>query len=310
MTNPKNIVLWSPPRTGSTSLISGMHRGLASVHGPTVRGLWEGTGKYGILLPDDARAVTKNNIDLGNHDGNPLSLEYLHWFINRRGMLTKHKPLTGIVGDPRDEPPNRAQLIREGKWNNSVIFKNMRWSDESKNRVQLNQLFDAAILSSAADFHHVILWRRDLFKWFCSTFLFARLSKAHGEIEWDGKQYGLPQSFNSAHFKWHKDRLLTECIDSFKQLPKENTLMIETQSINNISTLTWPDGAVLEIPNQSTVPRGKVVYINTQTNQAVDPIDIVHPYAIEKFHNMEIEFNKKFDWQNLDKNLGFTCQSN
>jgi len=308
MTNPKNIVIWCYQRSGSTSLLRGTRLGLKEIYGLSTAGLWEATGRFGILGPEDAHRRDTKNFDFNPSIDTPTSLTYYPWFINKRRSLRRNR--LGKTGNPRNELPMRARLIREGKWQNSIVFKNMRWSNDSDNiRLELNKLFDTAILTSAAEFYHIVLWRRDLFKWICSKFVFAMTQQAHGTVEWDGQFFGDPENFTGAKFISTAWRILEEFISSSDQLPKEKTIMIETNSINAISELVWPDGAALTVPTNESLSIGKVNYVDTRTGTAVTPIDLIHPYTIRLFRAFEAECNKNLDWQNLDKNLGFTGQS-
>ena len=307
MTNPKNIVIWCPARSGSTSLMRGARLGLKEIHGPSTASLWEATGRYGILGPKDAHG-TEKNFNFAPWIDTPVSLNYHPWFINKRGSLRRNR--LGKTGNPRTELPRRARLIREGNWQNSVIFKNMRWSNDSgRSRLELNELFDTAILTSSAEFHHIVLWRKDLFKWISSTFVFSRTQQAHGTVEWDGKLFGDPAHFTGTKYTSGHYKALEQFIISSSRLPKEKTVMIETNSINAISELVWPDSTRLALPNNATLLTGKVNYVDTRTGAAVTPIDLIHPHAIKLFRAFEAKCNKHLDWQNLDKNLGFTSQS-
>jgi hypothetical protein len=144
---PKNIVVWTLPRSGSTNLqyriAAGQRRAtknantrnLLEVGGVSgiLRGHW-GVG-YEINFDDALPTSTNNDITL---------LNYFHWTINQENNLH----IADAHGNPLDEIKSRSDLIRNKTWSNPVVMKNMRWSRESHFPEKLNELFDKAFLES------------------------------------------------------------------------------------------------------------------------------------------------------------------
>ena len=304
MSLPKNVVIWTLPRAGSTSLLYGIRDAMRAAELPYVHQLWEGTGAWGVLKLKNDRLLGKQ-IDFSKIIDNDveISAECRHWQVGKHGVLRS----VNVIGDPRTEPDNRVNILREGNWINSVVFKNMRWSPESLDRQRLNKDFDDALFASPQQFHNVVLWRRNLFDWLCSRFVFMRVGMSHGTYEWDGTTLiGDPEKFRRGKYKNQAMSVLDEFIATFDKIPKSSSIMVETGAINSMPTIAWPDSTELPIPTGAFEQKdGAMVYINTLTQKRVGPKDLVHPALIDIFRDIEAKANERFDWQNLDKNHGF-----
>lgn len=299
---PKNVVIWTLPRAGSTSMLYGIRDAMKASNLRQVQQLWEGTGVWGILRLRDYKQIGRN-IDFSKSIDHTekLSVDYRHWIVGKHGVLRS----VTATGDPRVEVDNRVNLLREGNWINSVVFKNMRWSPESIDRVYLNKEFDDAIFASPQSFHHVILWRRNIFDWLCSRFVFMRVGIAHGTYEWDGTTF-ISNNWRPIKVRKQVYRVIDEFVNTFDIIPKHNTIMVETGDINSMKKISWPDETTLPLPKDVfKQDLGQMSYINLITQEKVKPVDLLQSCHIDLFSELAEEIDQRYDWQNLDKNSGF-----
>ena len=302
---PKNIVIWTLPRAGSTSVLYGLRDAMRAAKLRNVQQLWEGTGAWGILrLRHDKKLGKSLDFSRRMIIDEEISAEYRRWVVGPQGMLK----MVDTIGDPRIELDNRVNILIEGKWINSVVFKNMRWSPESLDRAGLNKEFDDAIFASPKPFHHIILWRKNMFDWLCSRYVLMRVGMAHGIYEWDGTTLiGDKNRWKPAKYKRQAMAVLDEFIETFKIIPKDKTIMLETSVLNSLNKASWPDQTGLSLPpNVFKQQSGSMVYINTATGLRASPKDLLQPFILDMFRELEAEINKKYNWQDLDKNSGFT----
>ena len=300
----ENIAIWTLPRSGSSSLMFGIRDSMKATlpQNMRVHHLWEGTGIWGILKFTENKSLW-NQIDFSSVDeSSTIELHYRQWTVGPAGTLK----INQVIGDPRLEVENRNRILREGKWNNAVVFKNMRWSGESYDRVRLSREFDQALLGSPKNFHHVILWRRNILDWLCSRYLLMKVTSPHGVHEWDGVPMGNPEKFKKKRHVRNAMRVVSEFVDSLSAIPKQKSIMIETKAINSLTELVWPTNHRLQLNVDAFKQNaGSVTYINKNTGQKVNTVDLVPTEVLEVFHEINDRIQRTHNWNELPERHGF-----
>lgn len=304
---PKNIVIWTLPRSGSTHLQYRIATGQRiATKNVNTRNLQEVGGTSGILRAHWGVGYEVNFDDAINGSTNEIALlDYVRWTINEENNLV----LADVHGNPLDEIKSRSSIIKNMTWSNPVVMKNMRWSREANYPEKLNELFDKAFLESTGEqYHHIVLWRRSPQDLMSSRLAIGMAKRSHGEYQWLGQTFRFADDYFEEQFTAVSRRHFTEFVTSTKQLPFENTILIETNAMNDISRLEWPDGAVLDLPSKESLPpnrNGSSSYTYAMTGQKVKPIDMMAPETIGVIEMLANEAESKLSWSALGATFGF-----
>ena len=303
---PKNIVVWTLPRSGSTHLQFRISRGQYDLtENPRTRNMGEAIGIGGMFRNYWGVSYEINFGDVFSDSADISIMNHIHWHIGR-----EHNNLTTTNhnGNPLDEIKNRTDIIRNGTWSNPIVVKNMRWSRESDHPEKLNALFDRAFIeSSGEEFYHIVLWRKSPQELLASRIAMGIARKSHGEIEWAGNKFNFSNKDLKQVFADVSRRHFSDFIASSKQLPFDKTILIETNAIDTISSLEWPDGTILPLPGKETLITkhgGSCTYIHKESGKKVKPIDMMSPKTMQIINLIAAEAEKS-SWSTLDTALGF-----
>jgi hypothetical protein len=233
------------------------------------------------------------------------TMNYMHWVVDQENNLT----IVNQEGNPLDEITSRSNLIRNMTWSNAVVMKNMRWSRESDHPEKLNEIFDRAFIESTGEeFYHIVLWRRSPHELMASRIAMGIAKKAHGEIEWSGKKFKFAERYFAEEFTSVSRRHFRDFVSSVKQLPFDKTVLIETNALDAISTLEWPDGTALPLPDKSSIASkhgGSSTYIHKASKKRVKPMDMMAPGTVLLINQIASEAEEKLSWSTLGIDLGF-----
>ena len=132
--------------------------------------------------------------------------------------------------------------------------------------------------------------------------------RSHGEYQWLGQEFRFQDDFFEDQFTSVSRRHFDEFVTSSKQLPFNNTILIETNALNSVSTLEWPDGAMLELaPDEMLDPtrNGSSSYTYAMTGQKVKPIQMMAPETIDVINMLAQEAEDNLSWSTLGSTFGF-----
>jgi hypothetical protein len=309
MNSPQNIIVWTLTRTGSTAFQQLLARGLYEAHGPDVKNMQEATGIGGIMHAYSVAMHMRTKIDFGAAVDPALVPEeikpvgYTNWQIDNTGSLRMKE----MSGNPVDEVHNRLDLIKSGNWKNHVVFKNMRWTLESSHLQQLNMLFEDAMINSQQSFHHVVLWRKNIFDMVASRVAMKYTGLAHGVYGFDGKPFEAHKVAYKEFGQGYQDTV-DEFIRMLPLLDQQRTVMVETEKINSLEKIEWRDGTVLTMPDRASIVNKDVGinrYVHKHTKEEIRPIDMLGVATKEIAFNLANTMQQKYDWDNLGTKFGF-----
>lgn len=295
---PNNIALWAMHRSGSTHFGQRLASSLATIYGkyPTVSNLGEATGASGIVTEDLSGVGIWGEIEAQLCLGSEFVSTHIRWeFDKDKNLVCKN-----YMGSVNAEIDRRIEIIRSSAWKNHLVLRNMRWP----NMNHISTEYDRAFV--AGDFHHVVLWRRDLFDWICSRFIMRVTGTPHGmNLQYRDVEYKFAQESVADQFTSKLKRYIFSFYDSLDLLPKERTLMVETTAINDIPQLNWLDQTTLNLVDSLSIQRGATVWKSMTTKERVRPVDMITNETREKFRNWADNLNKELDWENLAQHVGF-----
>jgi hypothetical protein len=308
MANVENIAIWAAARTGSTYLQQVLARGLWDTYGANTRNLSEVTGVGGFIpdWPNRPKVDFGAAVDEENTD-TPTIQVFHHWEINKYGLLIQR----AATGDPIEEVHRRAKIIKQGRWENNVVFKNVRWGTDSRFKNRLDNLYDDAILNSNKNFHHVVIWRRNALDTLHSWMVLKNTKMIHGKYEWDGvpiEHQGNVQAFHKSYMATQKD-----FIDALNKLDHLKTVIIETDAISSLRKLDWFDGNHILLKDQTQLGDNSKAkkyinkYINESTGEEIRPVDMLSESAKKIAADIAYDMECQFKWSELDLWMGFKC---
>lgn len=294
---PNNIALWAMHRAGSTHFGQRLASSLAEIYGkyPEVSNLGEATGASGIVSTKLNGTGIWNELEGQLALGAEFITNHVRWeFDDDKKLICKEH-----VGSVNEEMHRRINLIKLSEWKNHLVLRNMRWPKMNHISVEYDRAF------VAGDFHHVVLWRRDLFDWICSRYIFRVTGTPHGmNLQYDDVEYKFAEESMANEFMSKLRSYIFSFSDSLDFLPKERTLMVETTTINNVQQLNWLDQTTLKLIDPHSIQRGATVWKSKTTNQRVRPVDMITKETKEKFRQWADNLNEELDWTNLDYNTG------
>lgn len=296
---PNNIVIWCMHRSGGTHFGQRMAHSMASKYGklPNTANLGEATGSAGFIREGQGIGGIWNEMHTQLHMGTEFFIDHVKWTLDENNFL---QAIDGYYGSVNEEIASRVKILKDRKWKNHVVFRNLRWPKMKS----ISTVYDSAILEG--DFHHVVLWRQDLFAWFCSRAILRMTGVPHG----DNLQYtGLEYMFNSddamLDFLATLDNYASEFKDSLKLLPAHKTVMVETTKMNSIDHIMWPDGKSLGLVDAENVRRGNTVWKNRTTGERILPPEMIDIKHRKILHTRAKQLEQALDWENLAQQFGF-----
>ena len=312
MTNiPQNISLLSLPRAGSTSMLTRLTRGMKEHYGN------ENVVKTG-------EAISNAGLFGGNHytihrawkyGPENGTAPYLKWSIDQQNNFF----IDQVEDNPENEFSNRIKLIRDSEFANHLVIKNLAGANTES---VLD--FSDALVSAGPRFHHVILWRKDLFGLICSRFVSDRTRRkknpssklnwvhntAHGTYKWNGKYLGKPDPDNEkslAIFSDYTRDIMSSYILSAQRLPKDRTVLLETTMVSDVQILRWNDDTILDmstpLPPRIAAKSKSNKYLNVSTREFIKTADMIHPDVLVKLKKLSDELSSQYRWHELGQVL-------
>lgn len=292
---PKNIALWAMHRSGSTHFAVRLRDSLQAA-GANAGYIGECSGWGGVVPYQTGQTTLLEEIMEQINQGGDYLCEHIAWQIDPHGVVT-NKRTTGSVAE---EIKNRLAILKAKAWKNNLIFKMHPWPHLEN---VFDEYADAVLFNN--DFQHVLLWRKSLYDYVCSRFVLRQKKTPHGFIEWDGVPLEFRSSWAQQHFLDRVSLNLEEFVKMANTLVKckNKVTMLETTSLNSINRLEF-DQCALTLSPPEGVARGRTVYFDSskQRHLPKDMITIETQLILQKWADVHIE---KYDWNNLDKNLGF-----
>jgi len=295
---PNNIVLWCMHRSGSTHFGQRLASSMSMVYGklPHVANLGEATGIAGFVSAHMNTAGIWEEMETHLYTGTEFFTDHVKWTLDENNSL---QSMPGY-GSINDEIASRVKILKDNSWKNHVVFRNQRWPKMKS----ISTVYDSAILEG--NFHHVVLWRRDLFAWLCSFMIFRMTKTPHGnDLEYDGVEYTFRNKDKKTEFLSRQKNYLMEFKESLMLLPTHSTVMIETNKMNNVSLIEWPDGNTLDMVDPTKIKKGMTVWKNTATGERVLPPDMITDADRDMFQEWANQVEQELGWPMLAENLGF-----
>lgn len=316
---PRDIVVWGQYRSGSTNMCYRLVYGIKWLGEPIpgqrlARFLGEATGRVGTVgsgWRGVAREITEHlEHKLYEKDSkSSLLMPYSSWQKDDQGNMERRD----AFGDPFDEILHRLRVIKEGDWQNPVVFKHMGWPKFLEHQSKTSE----AMITSKKDLYHVCTWRGNLFDWMCSHYVIRKRDGSgfnpHGTYEWDGNHFGIINKEVKENFLKSSAGLLDNFRTLIQDMPKDKSVMVETKDINRIEKMHWPNGAALPLPSKQQLENafkeketGENIYLHN--GQRIRAADMIEPNLLETFWQWSKEQEKRLDWTNLPSQIGIKVQ--
>jgi hypothetical protein len=294
MTVINNISLWAMHRSGSTHFIHRLTNSMKNA-GRDATNIGECTG-WGGFIPIQENPILEE-IQEFLPEGNDYVCPHITWQKDEEGRIV----LLTVNGSLMGEIEQRLELLANGTWSNSILFKFHPWPTMGK-------YFDSyanAVLKN--DFHHIILWRRSLYDWACSRFILRRTHSPHGVMKYDGNPWEFRTDIEIDLFLNRLEENLSEFLKTMTVLSsrKERTVMLETMSLNDQSKISFGDRCTLDLIPAETIKKGKTVFLDEHGLRKL-PKEMLNEetqFILQEWADIQ---NEKYDWLNLDKNSGFS----
>jgi len=328
---PRDIVVWSHCRSGSTNMCLRLVYGLrwfafgligSDPSQPAARYLGEGTGQAGTMgtswrgMGGEISRYLEDRMHTGGQSIGQVSVPYYTWHLNQQGHLSKRP----AHGDPWDEIQNRMRIIRDGDWTHPIVFKHMGWPVSK----ELQQQATDCVLQSRKELYHVCTWRVNLFDWMCSHyFLRKRFDLArvghnknfgpHGIFEWNGEPFRFIKPQFKKNFMASSARLLDNFCALIRHMPRDKSIMVALEDTNRLDHISWPNGGELSIPSNQLLEQefpdsktGKNVYL--YQGRRIRAADMIDPELLETFREWSQIQERRLDWKNLPAQMGIKTQ--
>ena len=293
---PNNIVLWAMHRSGSTHFGQRLATSMAYQYGPrpNVVNLGEATGASGIVSVKLGGKGIWNELQDQIAMGTEFFTNLIRWELDENNFLT-HIESHGSVNE---EISRREEILRTSPWSNHIVFRNLRWPKMKAASVR----YDRAIVEG--DFHHVVLWRKDIFAWICSRMILRMTGTPHGtDLEYDGLEYKFHTEDAKTEFLERLYEYVVEFKHSLDILPADRTTVIETTQMNSINQIVWQDGHSLKLIEPDKISAGTTVWKDVTTGQRILPPSMIDEEDKEIFRKWSDRVEQGLDWSNLDKTL-------
>jgi len=295
---PNNIVLWAMHRAGSTHFGQRLATSMAYQYGPNphVVNLGEATGASGIVSVKLGGKGIWNELQDQIAMGTEFFTNLIRWELDEKNFLS-HRVSFNEVGE---EISRREEILRTTPWSNHIVFRNLRWPKMKEASLR----YDRAIVEG--DFHHVVLWRKDIFAWICSRMILRMTGTPHGNnLEYDGLEYKFHTDDAKAEFIERLYDYVVEFKNSLDILPPERTVIIETTQMNSANHISWLDHRNLALVEPDKISVGATVWKDVITGQRVLPPEMIDEDDKVLLREWADRVEQELDWSNLDKNLGF-----
>jgi hypothetical protein len=295
---PNNIALWAMHRSGSTHFGQRLASSMEHIYGkpPNVVNLGEATGASGIVSVKNGGRGIWNELQDQLQMGTEFVTKHIRWELNENSFLTWQE----YYGSVNEEITRRENIIKASAWHNHLVLRNMRWP---KMKAASNR-YDRAFVEG--DFHHVVLWRKDIFAWICSRMIFRMTGTPHGkDLEYDGLEYKFHTEDAKTEFLERLYEYVVEFKNSLAILPPDRTTIIETTEMNSATQISWPDGCVLKLVEPEKIVQGTTVWKDVTTGNRVLPPDMVDDEEKEVFRNWANRVEQGLNWSELENIVKF-----
>ena len=245
-----NIVVWCHPRSGSHNLIARLRT--------TMRNLDLHTGNLYEMFPDHSALVGKEcHSEFSIMEVSRREDEFsngLHWQLDDHGLVqSTHSPNWCYLS----ELEHRLSMLESKQIHGPSIGKHITWWNRFTESIKGSHDSYAdrvhGAVAGAAD-RNIILYRQELVD-FAASMSVLDLSyiesgrrrgriKTHGQILVTSDDPAV--AVNTDRLNRYIDRLVL----GFKYLDPARTVMISTEELDQMKTITWPDGATLAVDDQ------------------------------------------------------------
>jgi len=292
--SPKNIALWAMHRSGSTHFGYRLRNSLRQNYANT-KYLGEATGWGGLIPYESSQTTFLEEMMEQITRGGDYVCDRASWKVED-GIIVSSVTHGSVV----DEIRNRLDIIKTNAWSDSIVFKMHPWPYMEDT---FNKYADAVIKND--NFSHVLLWRKSLYDYMCSRFILRQKKTPHGSILLDDTSLEFRSEQAQGHFLNRVSKNLDEFVRMAELLKsvKDNVIMVETISLNDIHTLSIGQKSLVLTPPEQ-VKMGSTVYLDKDGQRHL-PRNIITVETQEILRRWADTHTEKYDWENLDKNLGF-----
>jgi len=295
-----NIIIWCHPRSGSHNLMTRL-RDTYHYQGIHFSYLYEMFHDY-LAYIEKGTHMEFSFDDVST--GTDCYSSGLSW-VNANGKL-KSRPVAdwSYLG----EMDRRLTLLENNLVPRPAIGKHITWwADFTEQLAKEHPSYVDRVHSAVAGItdRAIVLWRRDLKGLAASleilSFGFSASNKSlirtHGKVVID-------DDINKMNTH-QANRFVRRFIRGLPYLDKNKTVMIDMAELDQVETITWPDGYQLTLDNRS-INQYKNSYYKQDAGQIKvnSALDLVtNQDEINEWADMT---DKLYDWSNLRENNGFS----
>lgn len=302
----QNIMVWCHPRSGSHNLMARLRNTYMENKIETIGNLYEIFPDHNGLVGKEYHAefILKEVANRRDCFTNGMT-----WQIENNYLRTVRQPDWCYM----DELEKRLGILEDKKVNRPTIGKHITWwnlyTDAIKGEHETFVDRAHSAVAGIADYN-IVLYRHSLEDYAASNevlnFGFKEAGARRGRIQTHGPVAILEEEHINELKPDRLERYIQRLIAGFKYLDPNKTVMIRTEELSQIETLTWPDGFVLKLSSEG-VDRFRNTYSKIQNgekqvvNKAIDVVS-----NKEEISAWADSIREKYRWDQLREENGFS----
>lgn len=245
-----NFIVWCHPRSGSHNLIARLRN--------TMRNLDLHSGNLYEMFPDHSALVGKDcHSEFSIIEVSQRKDEFingLHWQLDKNGMVQSVNKRNWCY---LDELEHRLILLECKQIKRPTVGKNITWWNRFTENIKNNHdTYVDRVHSAVAGIadRNIILYRQSLADFAASVGVlelsYIESGKRKGRIKTHGPITVTDDDPAITINTDRLDRYIDRLVAGFKYLDKNLTVMIATEELDQVDTITWPDGMSMKLDTE------------------------------------------------------------